>query len=99
MDDVTYRENNAKDGGATLFLDRLPPEVRNRVYRTLLASSCATLQWNSVDRLFKGRVSRAVRQTCWQIRNETRFLVLQFNSLRLGVAFARIGWDMDRLSS
>jgi len=55
MDSDTYRESDGKDGGASLSLERMPPEIRNRVYRTLLTSSCRALQWGSVDRLFKGR--------------------------------------------
>jgi len=40
-----------------------------------------------------------MRQTCWRIRNETRFLAFQSNSLRFGVSFAHTGCCVDRLSS
>ncbi|KAK3081358.1 hypothetical protein LTS18_007528 [Coniosporium uncinatum] len=43
VDSDTYRESDAKDGETALFLGELPPEVRNRMYRTLLTSSCGAL--------------------------------------------------------
>jgi len=58
-------------------------------------SSDDILHWDPVEKVFEGRLSRVIRQVCWQGRNESRCLSLQRNILSFGASYFYRDWDPD----